>query len=144
MNPFTYLAVLAVALFSVNARESDPKVQVYSRLPGLFEKANTLICHVSNFHPPDITITLLEDGKEMPGSIQTDLAFEQTWQFHLTRTVGFTPVEGRQYACEVRHMKKPARTFSWGHTDMYLGLGDRVVGCSTNGWIPLLVPPSKC
>ncbi|KAA8578555.1 hypothetical protein FQN60_002553 [Etheostoma spectabile] len=29
------------------AKESSPKVQVYSREPGHFDKDNTLICHVS-------------------------------------------------------------------------------------------------
>uniref|UniRef100_A0A4W5LQE5 Beta-2-microglobulin n=1 Tax=Hucho hucho TaxID=62062 RepID=A0A4W5LQE5_9TELE len=62
---------------------APPKVQVYSRNPGEYGKDNTLICHVSGFHPPDISIQLLKNGVEIPDAKQTDLAFEQGWQFHL-------------------------------------------------------------
>ncbi|KAG7454465.1 hypothetical protein MATL_G00260050 [Megalops atlanticus] len=109
-----YLAavVLVVALFGVNAKTSHPKVQVYSRNPGEFGKSNTLICHVSGFHPPDISITLLKDGVEIPNAKQTDLAFEQSWQFHLTKTVAFTPQKGETYTCRVRHIQD-AKNYNW-------------------------------
>ncbi|XP_036376041.1 beta-2-microglobulin-like [Megalops cyprinoides] len=109
-----YLAavVLIVALFGVNAKTSPPKVQVYSRNPGEFGKSNTLICHVSGFHPPDISITLLKDGVEIPKAKQTDLAFEQSWQFHLTKSVPFTPEKGETYSCKVRHMQD-TKNYNW-------------------------------
>ncbi|XP_030295460.1 beta-2-microglobulin-like [Sparus aurata] len=94
------------------AKESPPKVQVYSRVPGEFGKANTLICHVSGFHPPEITIELLKDEKEMPGAKQTDLAFEENWHYHLSRHVRFTPSEDEKYACRVTHMGT-SKTFIW-------------------------------
>lgn len=107
------LAVLAVALIDVNALKSAPKVQVYSRTPGMYGLSNKLICHVSGFHPPDIRIQLLKNGEEIPGATQTDLAFEQSWQFHLTRTVEFIPLEGAQYSCRVAHSGDPAKEFTW-------------------------------
>ncbi|RAM39375.1 hypothetical protein DOZ52_29625, partial [Enterobacter hormaechei] len=63
------LAVVALVFLSAScsARQSDPKVQVYSRNPGEYGKANVLICYVSGFHPPDITIQLLKNGVEIPG-----------------------------------------------------------------------------
>ncbi|XP_048862923.1 beta-2-microglobulin-like [Brienomyrus brachyistius] len=112
MNIYLVAVVLALALCSVNAKVSPPKVQVYSRNPGEYGKGNTLICHVSGFHPPDIAIELLKDNKEIPNAKQTDLAFEQGWQFHLTKTVEFTPVKGENYVCRVRHLSD-TKTFTW-------------------------------
>ncbi|XP_064198416.1 beta-2-microglobulin-like [Anguilla rostrata] len=107
------LAVFAIALISVNGVHSAPKVQVYSRNPGMLGVRNKLICHVSGFHPPDIKIQLMENGQEIPNAVQTDLAFEQTWQFHLTRSVDFTPVEGKEYSCVVKHQNDPAKPYQW-------------------------------
>uniref|UniRef100_A0A674A491 Beta-2-microglobulin n=1 Tax=Salmo trutta TaxID=8032 RepID=A0A674A491_SALTR len=111
----TVLSVVAfcVVLVTINAKESPPKVQVYSRNPGEHGKDNTLICHVSGFHPPDISIQLLKNGVEIPDAKQTDLAFEQGWQFHLTKSVGFTPASGEEYTCRVRHLKN-LKTYTWG------------------------------
>lgn len=92
---------------------APPKVQVYSRNPGEYGKENVLICHVSGFHPPDITIDLMKDGKEMTNTKQTDLAFEQGWQFHLTKSTPFNPKSGEAYSCRVRHLKN-TKNYNWG------------------------------
>uniref|UniRef100_A0A8C1JYQ5 Beta-2-microglobulin n=1 Tax=Cyprinus carpio TaxID=7962 RepID=A0A8C1JYQ5_CYPCA len=109
------LAVVALVLLSAScfAKQSAPKVQVYSRNPGEYGKKNVLICYVSGFHPPDITIELLKNKVEIPGSQQTDLAFEQGWQFHLTKFVDFTPQPGEEYSCRVRHMTD-TKSYTWG------------------------------
>jgi len=93
---------------------ADPTVQVYSRHPGEYGKENVLICYVSGFHPPDISIKLLKNGVEIQGSKQTDLAFEEGWKFHLTRYVEFNPKSGEHYTCSVSHMGADAKLFSWG------------------------------
>ncbi|KAG9270440.1 beta-2-microglobulin-like [Astyanax mexicanus] len=77
MKLMLFCVVFAFLGVSSFAKESPPKVQVYSRNPGEFGKDNVLICHVSGFHPPDITIDLLENGTPIPNAKQTDLAFEQ-------------------------------------------------------------------
>ncbi|XP_076577829.1 beta-2-microglobulin [Chaetodon auriga] len=97
------LAALVAVSYSEDPKHSPPKVQVYSHEPGEFGKDNTLICHVSDFHPPDITIELLHDGVELPNAMQTDLAFKQGWRFHLTKSVAFTPEKGERYSCRVTH-----------------------------------------
>ncbi|XP_061571254.1 beta-2-microglobulin-like [Cololabis saira] len=107
-----FVAAVAAVVCSVLCKESAPKVQVYSRNPGIYDQENTLICHVNNFHPPDITIELLEDGVELPQSKQTDLAFKQDWQFHLTKSAPFTPKEGKKYSCKVTHVGKP-KAYVW-------------------------------
>ncbi|KAL7827356.1 hypothetical protein SRHO_G00330740 [Serrasalmus rhombeus] len=106
---FVVLAVLSASSF---AKVSSPKVQVYSRNPGEYGKENVLICHVSGFHPPDITIDLLKNGAEIQDTKQTDLAFEQGWQFHLTKSATFNPRSGESYTCRVKHMDN-TNTYSW-------------------------------
>lgn len=83
----------------------------------MFDKENTLICHVSDFHPPDIEIQLLKNGVEIQGAEQTDLAFEKGWKFHLTRSVKFSPSSGENYSCKVRHLRN-TKTITWGKTDL--------------------------
>ncbi|PWS23261.1 hypothetical protein DKP78_14010 [Enterococcus faecium] len=112
MKTFLSLAALFFLGSCVLGKQSPPKVQVYSRNPGKLGEANTLICHVSGFHPPDITITLLKDGNEIKGANQTDLAFETGWQFHLTKFVSFHPQKGEDYSCKVRHMAD-TKTYTW-------------------------------
>ncbi|XP_028810024.1 beta-2-microglobulin-like [Denticeps clupeoides] len=113
MKVLLSLTVLLLLACAALAKESPPKVQVYARNPGEFGKPNTLLCHVSGFHPPDITIRLLRDGVEIPDAKQTDLAFEKGWQFHLTKFAPFTPNKGEKYSCQVRHMSTPAKDYTW-------------------------------
>ncbi|KAF5907359.1 beta-2 microglobulin precursor, partial [Clarias magur] len=112
MNVLLSLVVLAVFSANAFATVSQPKIQVYSRNPGIFGKDNHLICHVSDFHPPDIDITLTRNDVEIPGAVQTDLAFEKGWKFHLTKSVKFTPQDGERYDCKVRHMTNNKK-ISW-------------------------------
>ncbi|TSK13274.1 Interleukin-1 receptor-associated kinase 3 [Bagarius yarrelli] len=111
MKLFTFF-LFGILCISARAKESSPKVQVYSYGPGEFGKDNYLICHVSGFHPPDISIELLMDDVEIPGANQSDLAFEQGWMFYLTKSVPFKPQQGKEYICKVRHMQK-TQTFVW-------------------------------
>lgn len=90
-----------------------PKVQVYSEKRGELSQDNILVCRVSNFHPPDITIQLMKDGVELDHAKQTDLSFKQDWHFHLTRHVSFTPMTGEKYSCKVTHGQTAAE-YAWG------------------------------
>ncbi|XP_017293692.1 beta-2-microglobulin-like [Kryptolebias marmoratus] len=106
------LAALATLYCTVSSKNSPPKVMVYSRDPSQFGKDNVMICHVNNFHPPDIKIELLRNDVELPKSTQTDLAFKHDWHFHLTRSAPFTPKEGDKLVCRVTHMGVP-KDFVW-------------------------------
>ncbi|XP_042562206.1 beta-2-microglobulin-like [Clupea harengus] len=112
MNCFLSASVLFFLVSCALGRQSSPKVQVYSHNPGKLGEPNTLICHVSGFHPPDISITLLKNGVEMKGGKQTDLAFESGWQFHLTKHVPFHPQKSEDYTCLVRHMTNE-KIYTW-------------------------------
>ncbi|RVE56297.1 hypothetical protein OJAV_G00219680 [Oryzias javanicus] len=100
---------LAVSMKEKN--EKAPQVQVYSRLPGNFGVQNTLICHTSGFHPPEISIKLQKNGNEMKSN-QTDLAFEENWHYHLTKHALFTPEKGETYSCVVSHTTG-IKTYYW-------------------------------
>ncbi|KAL0964949.1 hypothetical protein UPYG_G00274810 [Umbra pygmaea] len=112
MNIFLSFLVVGVIFCAVEATNSPPKVQVYSRNPGEYGKENKLICYVSEFHPPDIEIKLMKNDVEIPDAKQTDLSFEQGWRFHLTRSVSFTPKDGETYSCRVRHLKT-TKDYTW-------------------------------
>uniref|UniRef100_H3BWT6 Beta-2-microglobulin n=1 Tax=Tetraodon nigroviridis TaxID=99883 RepID=H3BWT6_TETNG len=88
------------------------RFKVYTQTPGEVGKANVLLCHVSGFHPPQISIELLKNGQSLSGSLQTDLAFEENWQYYLTKYVSFTPTKGDNYACRVTHMGE-SNTYNW-------------------------------
>lgn len=111
---FCATVLICLVCLPVNsvAKKSEPKVQVYTRTPGELGKENTLICHVSNFYPPEISIELLRNGEEIPGALQTDLTFEENWQYHLTKHVPFTPGKGEIYSCRVTHMGNP-KPYIW-------------------------------
>ena len=68
---------------------------------------------MSNFHPPDISIQLMKNDMEIPDAKQTDLAFKDNWQFHLTKNVAFTPEEGDKYSCKVTHGDSK-KDYAWG------------------------------
>ncbi|XP_032406800.1 beta-2-microglobulin-like [Xiphophorus hellerii] len=104
MKELLFLVVVLYASSAVVAKTVSPKVQIYSRNPGLYGNRNVLICHVSGFHPPEIKIDLLKNGQEIADVKQTDLAFEENWHYHLTKHADFTPVEGEHYMCRVTHV----------------------------------------
>ncbi|XP_056280801.1 beta-2-microglobulin-like [Pseudoliparis swirei] len=106
------LAALLAVCFAQDTDYTPPKVQVYSRQAGEFGKENTLICHVSGFHPPDISIELMKDGEELPEAQQTDLAFDRDWSFHLIKNVVFTPRREDKYSCQVTH-GAAAKDYAW-------------------------------
>lgn len=108
-----WFLTLAVFYCAVESKYTQPLVKVYSRNPGEFGKENTLICHVSNFHPPAITIQLMKDGVELPDAVQTDLAFKNNWHFHLTRNVPFTPQDGSKFTCRVTHNGGKPLDYAW-------------------------------
>ncbi|KAG7497673.1 beta-2 microglobulin [Solea senegalensis] len=105
-------AALAAVYCSVESKFNPPKVQVYSEKPGKYGDDNMLICHVSDFHPPDISIQLLKNGQVIPNAEQTDLAFNGNWHFHLTQNVAFKPQEGEMYLCRITHNSKMT-DFAW-------------------------------
>ncbi|XP_072481648.1 beta-2-microglobulin [Notamacropus eugenii] len=99
-----FLALLVLGqLCYLDAVTSSPKVQVYSRHPTDSDKENFLNCFVSGFHPPQITIELLKDGKKIEKVEESDLSFSNDWTFNRLVSTPFNPNDGRDYACRVTH-----------------------------------------
>ncbi|XP_017287791.1 beta-2-microglobulin-like [Kryptolebias marmoratus] len=112
MKELLFLVFFCYVSHFVSSKTASPAVQVYSRNQGVYDKENVFICHVTGFYPPEITIVLLRNGEEIPGSKQTDLAFDDHWHYHLTKHVPFTPKAGEKYSCRVTHNKKTV-SYMW-------------------------------
>ncbi|CAL1567291.1 unnamed protein product [Knipowitschia caucasica] len=114
-TPLVVSLLLLICAGAIFAKYAAPKVQIYSRAPGLFGKPNMLLCHASMFYPPELNITLLQDGGAMEGAHQTELAFEESWFYHLTEYASFTPQKEHKYSCQVSHQGE-TKTYHWGET----------------------------
>ncbi|XP_012865717.1 PREDICTED: beta-2-microglobulin [Dipodomys ordii] len=102
-RPVVLALVALLFLMGLEAVELVPKVQVYSRHPAENGKPNYLNCYVSGFHPPQIEIELLKNGKKIEKVEQSDLAFSRDWSFYLLVHTEFTPNDRDEYACKVTH-----------------------------------------
>ncbi|XP_040348486.1 beta-2-microglobulin [Herpailurus yagouaroundi] len=103
MARFVVSVLLGLLYLShLDAVQHSPKVQVYSRHPAENGKPNFLNCYVSGFHPPQIDITLMKNGKKMEAE-QTDLSFNRDWTFYLLVHTEFTPTVEDEYSCQVNH-----------------------------------------
>ncbi|XP_055011042.1 beta-2-microglobulin, like [Boleophthalmus pectinirostris] len=111
MDSRLFLSVLVLVLYVDLSfcKNSAPKVQIYTRDPGHYDKPNILICHVSGFYPPELDLKLLRNNEEIKGANQTDLAFEEDWYYHLTKHAHFHPKKGDKFTCAVTHLGKTTR-----------------------------------
>ncbi|KAM9475740.1 beta-2-microglobulin-like [Clarias gariepinus] len=112
MNVLLSFIVLAVFSTISFAKESPPKIKVYSQNPVVFGKENILVCHLLGFYPQDIHVNLLENGEEIPGAVQSELGINSVGMFHLSKNASITPERKSQFACHVRHMQNE-KTVIW-------------------------------
>lgn len=90
-------------------------MQVYTRNPPENGVANYLNCYVSQFHPPQIEIELLKNGKKMEKVEYSDLSFSRDWTFYQLAHAPFTPTPTDTYECRVTHITfKEPKTYKWG------------------------------
>nr|Q9TSX4.1 RecName: Full=Beta-2-microglobulin; Flags: Precursor [Leontocebus fuscicollis]AAF21793.1 beta-2-microglobulin precursor [Leontocebus fuscicollis] len=105
MARFVVVALLVLLSVSdLEAIQHPPKIQVYSRYPADNGKPNFLNCYVSGFHPSDIEVDLLKNGKKIEKVEHSDLSFSKDWSFYLLYYTEFTPNEKDEYACRVSHV----------------------------------------
>ncbi|EDL80017.1 beta-2 microglobulin [Rattus norvegicus] len=110
----TVIFLVLVSLAVVLAIQKTPQIQVYSRHPPENGKPNFLNCYVSQFHPPQIEIELLKNGKKIPNIEMSDLSFSKDWSFYILAHTEFTPTETDVYACRVKHVTlKEPKTVTW-------------------------------
>nr|AAC52093.1 beta-2-microglobulin precursor [Callicebus personatus nigrifrons] len=112
-----FVAVSLLVLLSLSGLETiqhAPKIQVYSRHPAENGKPNFLNCYVSGFHPSDIEVDLLKNGKKIEKVEHSDLSFSKDWSFYLLYYTEFTPNEKDEYACRVSHVTfSTPKTVKW-------------------------------
>lgn len=69
---------------------------------------------MSQFHPPQIEIELLKNGKKIPNIEMSDLSFSKDWSFYILAHTEFTPTATDVYACRVKHVTlTEAKTVTW-------------------------------
>ncbi|XP_072769290.1 beta-2-microglobulin-like isoform X2 [Nerophis lumbriciformis] len=96
-TPLCIVGFVFLGLLSSSAtKETPPLVQVYSRTQGDLGKPNILLCHASNFYPPVIKLDLLKDTEVMLEANQTEMAFEDNWDYYMTKHALFTPQKGEE------------------------------------------------
>nr|XP_048315434.1 beta-2-microglobulin [Myodes glareolus]XP_048315435.1 beta-2-microglobulin [Myodes glareolus] len=102
------------SLACLDAIQRPPQVQVYTRHPAENGKSNFLNCYVSQFHPPQIEIELLKNGKKIENIELSDLSFNKDWSFYLLAHTEFVPNANDKYACRVTHttLKEP-KVVNW-------------------------------
>ncbi|XP_021049131.1 beta-2-microglobulin [Mus pahari] len=110
----TLIFLVLVSLTGLYAIQKSPQVQVYTRHPPENGKPNFLNCYVSQFHPPQIEIEILKNGKKINNVEMSDLSFSKDWSFYILAHTEFTPSATDTYACRVKHvsMKEP-KTVIW-------------------------------
>ncbi|XP_003791892.2 beta-2-microglobulin [Otolemur garnettii] len=98
-----------LCLTGLDAVLRAPRVQVYSRHPPENGKINFLNCYVSGFHPSDIDITMLKNGKKIEKVEQSDLSFHKDWSFYVLTQTEFIPNDKDVLSCRVNHtaLKEP-------------------------------------
>ncbi|XP_068099884.1 beta-2-microglobulin-like [Hyperolius riggenbachi] len=97
-------------IFSFSPPE-PPQVYVYTRHPPEKGKANQLICHCTNFHPPRIDLALKAEGRQLDDCQQSDMTFKEDWAYYTTMHKDIIYEEGKDYSCEVRHNDGPLKTY---------------------------------
>ncbi|XP_053360521.1 beta-2-microglobulin-like [Clarias gariepinus] len=112
MNVLLSFVILTVFSTTSLAKESPPKIKVYSQNPVEFGKGIILVCHVLGFYPEDIHVNLLENGEEISGAVQSDLGINSDGMFHLSKNASITPESDDNYACHVKHMQNE-KTVIW-------------------------------
>lgn len=69
---------------------------------------------LSQFHPPQIEIELLKNGKKMNDVQMSDLSFSKDWSFYILAHAEFTPTATDTFACRVKHVTlKEPKTVTW-------------------------------
>ncbi|CAI9534117.1 unnamed protein product [Staurois parvus] len=126
---------------SIFSPPEPPQVYVYTRNPVEIGKKNQLLCHCTNFHPPRIELQLKAANRELPDCHQSDMTFKEDWAYFLTKSVDFTPEEGVEYSCDVRHNDGTLKTYRLGMSHPGGGGGGTtsVGNCVINGQIQPIV-----
>ncbi|KAK9976853.1 hypothetical protein ABG768_018674 [Culter alburnus] len=93
-----------------------PHTSIYPKDDVQMGVQNTLICHVTDFYPPSVSISWTKNNVNMTEGISISLYHPKTdGTFNIFSTFNFIPVEGDVYSCTVNHiaLKGEPQTKIW-------------------------------
>ncbi|KAJ1125526.1 hypothetical protein NDU88_003955 [Pleurodeles waltl] len=90
-----------------------PKVSIYTTSPLEEGKENTVVCLVSGFHPPKITVEMLRNGEVITNLKAMDMTFESDWKYQWMKYYPFTYKAGDEFRCKVAHAESEPKYYKW-------------------------------
>ncbi|KAL1258658.1 hypothetical protein QQF64_009235 [Cirrhinus molitorella] len=82
-----------------------PSTQLYAKNDVKLGVENTLICSVTNFHPPPVNISWMRNGEPVSEEdvSETEYYSNPDFSFRIFSYLNFCPERGDIYTCTVRH-----------------------------------------
>ncbi|XP_051743366.1 H-2 class II histocompatibility antigen, A-Q alpha chain-like [Ctenopharyngodon idella] len=82
-----------------------PHTSIYPKDDVQLGVQNTLICHVTDFYPPSVSISWTKNNVNVTEGIRLSQYHPKTdGTFNIFSTMKFTPAEGDIYSCTVNHI----------------------------------------
>ncbi|XP_041432288.1 uncharacterized protein LOC108703822 [Xenopus laevis] len=96
-------------IYSPNIRSKDITLKVQSLptvevLEEITEEQSMIVCSVSRFYPKDITVTIIQEGKDLTSSVLSNYQHNLDGTFSLNRSLTLEDsVKQRSMSCRVQH-----------------------------------------
>lgn len=110
------LASLTKAFKSPPPEMDAPQTSIYPKDDVELGVQNTLVCHVTGFYPPSVSVSWTKNNV----NVSEDITLSQyrpriDGTFNIFSTLKFTPAEGDMYSCRVNHraIKGQPQTKTW-------------------------------
>ncbi len=104
--------------------KDPPQTSIYSKDDVLQNVENTLICLVTGFFPPPVTVSWTKNN--VPVHVTENMKVSQyrpnnDGTYNFFASLKFIPEEGDIYACTVNHksLQEP-QTKTWGESEFYI------------------------
>ncbi|XP_041069328.1 H-2 class II histocompatibility antigen, E-S beta chain-like isoform X1 [Carcharodon carcharias] len=116
----TYQAAIGMCQNNIDIDEREvlprrvkPIVTVQPKVSHHSGQSALLSCHITGFYPPEIEVTWLKNGAEIPnGVVNTVLLSDGDWTYQVLDLLQYHPVSGDKYTCHVNHisLSEPSST----------------------------------
>lgn len=110
------LASTAKAHSQPEEQTARPETCIYSKDDVVLGVENVLICHVTGFFPPSVTIIWTKNNMNVSENInQSQYRLKSDGTFNIFSTLRFTPEEKDMYSCTVYHkaLEEKSETRTW-------------------------------
>jgi len=98
----------------------SPETSIYPKDDVQLGLKNTLICHVTGFYPPSVSISWTKNNINVTeGMSLSQYRPRNDGTFNIFSTLKFTPGEGDIYSCTVNHraLRGQPQTKTWGECE---------------------------